>query len=130
MNIESMRWRAVYSDGGELWQEKDGKTAKYADIDRSKLMFFDLVEDDVVKYRLFFDDPKKRLIFRIRTVMRAGEGLQRIVLLGWQKTVKEGNIQAVMYIHEDDRVLFASAWDKLPEPYGPPSFEGYDFELK
>jgi ribosomal protein L32 len=43
--MTDIRWRAIYSDGSYLEQfNKDGKENKYQDIDRSRLVSFELFE--------------------------------------------------------------------------------------
>ena len=124
---DTRSWRAVYSDQTTLRQYKeDGTEHKYTDIDRSKLLFFDIIDNDDVVCRIHFDDSRKRLIYRRRTALPSGYEPIIVILAGWQMTIKDENIQVINYITSDNKVLMSSGWD---EPFGSVVLESYEKEV-
>lgn len=122
MDLASLTWVATYMDGTQLHQ------GKYGDIDRSKLLYFDILnpESKTPIIRLHLEDPRKRLIWRLRTMQSPGGDLRRVMLVGWQMTVHGENIQSIIYLTDSGGVLMSGEWDRLPEPFGAPVL--HDFE--
>lgn len=102
-------WRAVYRDKKCLRQyNADGTVNRYNDIDRYRLVRFDLLNDDKPIASVYLRQGQ-RLIYRRRTLVQVDNGQRVIVyLLGWQKTIDtpkgKENITSLMYIHEDGSV--------------------------
>lgn len=100
-------WRAVYSDDTELLQlNPDGSENLYRDIDRSKLVRFDLIDFEtgypevVVHLR-----PEQRLIVRRRTFKMVNSPEPVIVwLVGWQETRSDVNFQVINMVFPDGHV--------------------------
>lgn len=114
--MSAFRWVAHYNDGRALYQEKpDGSKHTYADIERDKLVAFDLWVGDrlIVRVDLRPDrlgDSPKRLIWRMRHLMNDKGRDDVIHLVGWQRTVGGENVQAICYVFEDGAVLLSGEW--------------------
>ncbi len=108
-----MQWKAVYTDGTHLDQiEPSGKKNAYNDIEREKLHSFELWDDDdrIVSLRFF---KGQRLIWRRRVLMRAGEKIETIHIIGKQETVNGKNYQGILAVFESDgRVEVAGRFDE------------------
>jgi len=95
-------WRANYDDGSCLTQyNADGTENKYVDIDRSRLVSFELLSGDVVVFKLFLeklDNKLKHLIY----------------LVGWQQTINGKNVQSISYIFDDGLIVMAGNWKECP----------------
>lgn len=115
-----IQWRAHYSDGTSFPQyNPEGTENRYADIDKGRLIAFELEQDDRPIFCMHLD-AGARLIYRRRVFMRPGEGQIVFYLVGWQKTVGGENVQSVAIIPEnnpqihmigkwrDDHPVFAS----------------------
>ena len=124
----SIYWKAVYKDGTSLTQfEEDGKENKYPDINRSKLVAFEIrkagIEDkpDKLLFKLFLD-PGRRLIYRRRLLdkMKFGKANPEFVsreiiyLVGWQATIGGRNVQDIAYVFEDGHVELSGMWREAP----------------
>ena len=110
-----IKWRANYSNGNCLNQyNEDESVNKYTDIDRSLLESFELRKIDKDSNILFFKlilEEGQRLIFRKRVEIDVDGKQQSIIyLVGWQKTIKGENIQAISYVFEDGHVEMAGQW--------------------
>lgn len=124
-----IQWVAVYNDDTVLPQYMyywiGTRENKYKDIDRSKLLFFDLfdMEQKKILIRVHFDDPRKRLIYRRRKKQRQGGGEQVVWLAGWQMTVKGENVQMLSCLNEAGETIITGGW-REPFSFPPP----YSFE--
>lgn len=105
-----MHWIAHYDDGSFLDQSRNGASppATYTDIDRDRLIAFELIKDGTVLVALDFRDDTggdpdigpKRLIWRRRNTINGRGGQHILHLVGWHRTVKGRNIQALLYVNE------------------------------
>ncbi|MGH7204517.1 MAG: hypothetical protein ACREHC_08830 [Candidatus Levyibacteriota bacterium] len=110
-------WRAVYEDESQLLQYeiKDGKQIenKYPDINREKLVRFDLLDYATNKpiYSLWLQDGQ-RLIYRRRTLLPAvispTRPKQVIYIVGYSHVVMTGagprKFKVVNYLYEDGSI--------------------------
>jgi len=110
-----LTWKANYDDGSFLKQyNADGSENKYTDIDRSRLVSFELLSDDVVVFRLFLEEGQ-RLIFRRRIVKTLDNKLKHMIyLVGWQQTINGKNVQSISYIFDDGLIVMAGNWKDCP----------------
>ncbi len=101
--MSDFEWVAVYKDNSVFPQFHDGKENRYADIRRSELQYFDIWrsvgERKLLVYRIHFDTPDKRLIFRRRVHKRPDGSEMVVVLVGWQITHAKRNIQSLSLIY-------------------------------
>ena len=109
-------WEAIYNDGTLLPQYNDKNDPlsanKYIDIDRSKLVKFNLYKNDILIFSLHLDNSKK-LIFRRRVVMKMYSGNKEVVyLIGWQEKVNNKNVQQISFIFEDGRIETTDGFKK------------------
>lgn len=98
-------WIAHYSNGDKLSQA-DG--AKYQEIDRDRLVAFDLWGNRRLLLRLDLRDdglPTKRLIWRIRSQFHSDGRQERIHLVGWKRAINGYEVQTMAYVFEDGTVL-------------------------
>ena len=111
--MRELYWVANYSDKTRFEQfNAEGKERKYADIDRGRLVRFDMVDKETNKavYAMYIH-AGQRLIFRRRTLKQISrEGINTIVvfLVGYQETVMTlngaKNITVINYIHPDGSI--------------------------
>jgi len=109
-------WRAVYKDGTVLLQTtKEGKKNKYADIDRDKLKYFDLLDGNKLLFRLHLE-PGRRLICRRRTIGDVFDASKKRVvwLIGWQWTVNGRNVQDIAWVYENGVVELTGRFKECP----------------
>jgi hypothetical protein len=107
----NLTWKAVYEDKTELNQfASNGIENKYKDINREKLVRFDMINTFTGKaiYSIYLRDGKS-LIYRRRTLMTVGIPEPVIVyLVGWRETVMTlsgpKNFVTINYIHEDGSI--------------------------
>ena len=113
---DEIRWRAQYNDGSTLYQETpDGSKHAYHQIDRTKLVAFDLWQGDHLICRVDMrpdrlGDSPKHLSWRIRHMMNDRGRDDKIHLVGWQRKVRGENVQAILYVFEDGTVLLGGEW--------------------
>lgn len=106
-----LTWRAIYRDKKYLPQYNDDGTENgYKDIDRYRLVRFDLLAGEEPIYSVYLNKDQ-RLIFRRRNFIKLGpQGEERhiIYLVGWQMTLKTNqgyrNITALNYLYEDGSI--------------------------
>lgn len=125
------RWRAIYNDGTSLSQyDSEGKANGYQNIDRTKLVAFEvyipngdvksvngeLEPKDKILFKLHLE-PEQRLVCRIlgiKTVFAAtGKDVKpddHIFMVGWQQNVNGKNIQSIAYVYADGHVEQAGKW--------------------
>ncbi len=124
---DTAKWRAVYNDGTFLYEmdPSGGKQNLFTDIDMSKIQSFQLVnEKDIAICEVKLGNGK-RLIFTRRHQMTTGslfntegdvpvpipmKSHQRIIVLGWQKTINGVNTKAIFYLLPDGRVEMDDEW--------------------
>jgi hypothetical protein len=101
-------WRAIYKDGTFLSQYNGKEEHKYADIDRSKLKYFDLLEtgnkNPLIRY--YFDSPDKKLIYRKRNFLKSTGERSEIYLIGWQC----GKVQSISVLFPDKSIHVIDKW--------------------
>lgn len=115
--MANLHWRAVYDDGTSLSQYNDDGTENlYADIDRSRLAEFQIIDSDRgrLRHALLLNDPRKRLIWRRRTQTYQDGGSASFHLVGWQITIGDENIQSVTLVSEqegqEDLSIASTGW--------------------
>jgi hypothetical protein len=119
-----IHWRAHYGEHDFLPQHQGDHTNTVEDIDRQRLVAFDLWQDDVLLVRVDLRDndtdsevERRRLIYRIRhRITERGDRL-KVYLVGWQRRIRGRNVQAVNYIFEDGVILLGGQFienDILP----------------
>jgi hypothetical protein len=99
-------WRATYDNGETI------EKGKYEDIDRERLRFFELLDEDGnvrVKVKL---EKGQRLIWRKRVELTPGEGEKVVHLVGKQETVEEKNVQGLCLLYEDGTMEFFEKFNK------------------
>ena len=115
-------WRAVYEDGSFLWQYTEkGKPNKYEDIDRAKLVRFDMFDTKTLQpiHSVYLREGQQ-LIYRRKTlinfIVKFGKVVGKdpkkpkiiIYMTGWKQTIQTNSgpktIIALNYIHEDGSI--------------------------
>lgn len=117
--VNELTWRAQYDDGRQLSQlAPDGTRHKYQDIERERLVCFDLWRGERLLVRVDMRDDSgdgmgpKRLIWRIRTELTSRGATNRVHMAGWQRTVKGRNVQAIAYVFEDGAVVLGGQFQE------------------
>ena len=103
-------WKAIYSDGSFLPLFDGEKENKYPDIDRNRLLFFELYLDSKLVIRIHLLDGR-RLVFRRRVFKQLNGSEQAVYLVGWQSTVNGVNVQDIAYVFEDGHIDLAGSFD-------------------
>lgn len=127
--MKETRWRAIYNDKTILPQYcKCGFKSGYENIDRDKLLAFDIYtignkekyipNDDKTGHLLFrmYLEPEQRLIYRRRvwgevnltTMEQKIKGY--LYMVGWQQKVNGKNTQSINYIFPDGHVEQRGKW--------------------
>lgn len=126
--MKELNWVANYADGTKLEKfAPSGGEHRYQDIDRDKLVRFDLIDPQTNKavYSLYLHDGQ-RLIYRARTLVNVARNIElgrvRVYLVGWQERIMTQNgprtVTAINYIHEDGSISLddhRSNLELLPE---------------
>ena len=100
-----------------LGKQADGTVLGYDQIDRKQLSAFSLVQGDKEILKLHLEEGQ-RLIWRKRQFMAAGEETKTIHLVGWQKTIKGENVQAIAYVFDDGHIELAGAFKENHPVFG------------
>ncbi len=117
-NVRELYWVANYTDGTQLRQFQDGKEMKYANIDRDRLIRFDMIDAQTEKavYSMYLNEGKK-LIFRRRTLKQIGKPDVVIFLVGYQITfmtnVGSKTETVINYFHPDGSISLDGARNNL-----------------
>lgn len=109
-----LTWKAIYNDGTFLRQcNADEKTInKYPDIDRSKLVAFELYDSNKLIFRMDLD-PGQKLIFRRRVTKGfSGNVLGVVYIVGWHQNIDGKSIKKIAFVFEDGHVEFKPDWEK------------------
>ncbi len=124
---DTVKWRAVYNDETSL-SERDpsgGKEHAFKEIDMNKIQSFQLINEKDIAICQVRLGNEKRLIFARRNLITTGQlfkevgGVkipiptkthQRIIILGWQKTVNGVNTKAIFYLLPDGRIEMDDEW--------------------
>lgn len=107
--VKELYWVANYINDTSLKQFQDSKEMKYEDIDRERLVRFDLIDKitDKPVYSLYLRDGQK-LIFRRRTLKKINRPDVVIFLVGYQMTIMTNsgpkNIVVINYLHPDGSI--------------------------
>lgn len=97
--MNSIQWVAAYKNGSELRQyNADGSENSYANIDRSQLESFALLDGEHPVVRYHFDSPGLRLICRRRVYKRSDNVEAAFFLAGWQKNVGGEVLQSISVV--------------------------------
>ena len=103
-------WKANYNDETSLSQYTGNTTNKYPDIDRSKLVSFEILKYNKPFFMLYLEDDR-RLIYRRRCFMNMmTKETHSVLIVGWQKTVGGENVQSINYLFEDGRIESHGSW--------------------
>lgn len=112
-------WVAYYSDNSQLKQYDGNKENRYADIDRERLVRFDMVDYNTNKavYSVYISEGKS-LIFRRRTLKKVdGSPDVVIFLVGYKQTfmTNRGPKASIVinYLHPDGSVSLDGARNNL-----------------
>lgn len=107
-------WKAFYSDGTFLGEYKEDRTPNsYHNIDRTKLIAFELSKDGKPVYRLHIE-PGQTLIYRRRVRTDPGGNIiGAFYMIGWQKKIHGENVQVISYVvdSDDHPIITAGKWD-------------------
>ena len=116
--MSEYRWRAIYNNGTFLDEyREDGTPNKYYDIDRDKLIAFELYKNNKPIYRLYLE-PGQTLIYRRRVIGDyTAKPLIVFYMIGWQQQVNGKNTQSVVHIVDDDDspIICTGRWIGEPE---------------
>ena len=129
-----IQWVSHYLDGTKLEQfPTEGDKHTYKDIDREKLIAFDLWKDNQLLVRIDLRDDTKgdtaigrrRLIWRMRHIMRSDGEHERLHMAGWQRKVNGINIQSICYTSEDGVIVLGGQFtgEDFMDPIGPLEWE-------
>lgn len=136
---DTVKWRAVYNDESYLDEvEPNGIEHAFKEIDFTKLVSFQLINQQNIAICQVKLGEGKRLIFARRNLMTTGartimqgdvkvsvpaDAHRVIIILGWQKTVNEVNSKAIFYLLPDGRIEMDDEWheDSLHSPVNTPS---------
>lgn len=102
-------WKAVYSDGTWL------NSGNYADIDRRKLVAFELWSQGYQKLIVRVNlELSQRLIYRrrVRAQVLSPNNSEVMYIVGWQQTIQGYNIQSILCVYEDGRIEVIGQWDE------------------
>jgi hypothetical protein len=110
-------WKAIYKDDTSLPQYNgDGTENHYQDIDRWKLVRFELHKNNIPFYALYLHRGQ-RLIYRMRVFKPLNKPDVIVYMVGWQETIetKNGsrNITVINYIHPDGSVSLDDSRNNL-----------------
>lgn len=125
-------FKALYSDKTSFIFSLDEEGRKsYDQIDRSKLVCFEVYDDARLIHRLFLK-PQQRLIVRTKARGQIATSIlkkaidenssepiplkvtSRLILVGYQETVKGENVQAITIIFPDGHTEHISNWIDFP----------------
>lgn len=123
---DTAKWRAVYKDGSILNQmDPDGKEHKFGEIDLPNLDLFQLINAQNIPVCQVRLGEGKRLIWAVRNQLVTGRRLvqqgnvkvplsikshKKVVIIGWQKTIKGVNTKAIFYLLPDGRIEMDDEW--------------------
>jgi hypothetical protein len=99
-------WNAIYSDGEVLSRfDSIGNERGYADIDRDRLVAFEVTDRGKVLIKVCFERPTQKLVYRRRNLCNmCGETSALVVLVGWQEKVDGRSIKVISYIYPDGHI--------------------------
>ena len=101
---ERTYWNAVYSNGKSLPQfNEDGTENKYRDIDRTRLIRFDLYRNNTPIVVIHLDAHKK-LIYRMRRAQNNHGYEETVYLAGWQEKHAGQNVQMIIFLFDDNHI--------------------------
>lgn len=96
------RFRAHYNDGSTLTEDPTKEFANYSNINRHKLVMFELfnIENNqpVLKIKI---DPGQRLIWRRRKAIEPGGDEKTVHIVGKQQTINGKNYQGIALLYDD-----------------------------
>lgn len=106
-------WRAHYSDGTALNEyDEAGQSHGFAEVDQSRLVGLEFVSSEGGARGIFvkLESDARPILFRNKRIhFNAADGSQwqgeTITVLGFQKTIRNKNVKAMMVLYEDGSVL-------------------------
>ena len=124
---DTAKWKAVYDDGTTISEidPNGGAQHTFKEIDMSKIVAFQLVNDKNIAICEVRLGKGKRLIYARRNLITTGQLFKsvggqnvpiptkshsRIIILGWQKTVNGVNTKAIFYLLPDGRIEMDDEW--------------------
>ena len=85
---------------------------KYPDIDRSRLIAFELYDLDKLIFRMDLK-PGQNLIYRRRVAQSVTSGSLNVVyIVGWHQNVKGKSVKKIAFVFEDGHVEFKPDWER------------------
>jgi len=109
-----MQWQAIYNNNEMFPQfNTNGTENKYSDIQRDRLVSFNMYDGDKLILSVELERPTQKLICRKRTFMNNKGGRNEIWLAGWHENVNGRSIKSICYIYPDGHIHFAGAKDDL-----------------
>ena len=136
---DTAKWRAVYDDGTFIDEmEPNGTEHAFKEIDFKKLKVFQLINQQNIAICQVHINGDKRLIFTRRNILITGRRMvlqgdvkvpiginshQKVIILGWQRTVHGVNVKSIFYLLPDGRIEMDDDWheDSLHLPVNTPS---------
>ena len=99
-----LNWVAIYKDGSIHKEEELDSSEK---VDRNQLKEFRLFSGEKLIFSAFFDNLKRKLIFRRRVFLDVcGKEKGIVYLVGWHENVKGVSVKSICYIYEDGHIEF------------------------
>ena len=138
---DTATWRAVYKDGSTLNEkDPDGKDHIFKEIDLPNLELFQLVNPQNIAICQVRMGEGKRLIWARRNQLVTGRRLvqqgdvkvplsikshQKVIIIGWQKTINGINSKAIFYLMPDGRIEMDDVWrdDALHDKVNTPGLQ-------
>ena len=125
-------WLAIYNDGTELSQlNPDGSENSYQDIDRKKLVKFQLINNITGLAHVTLHLRKgQQLIHRRRHFIRLNVGSifagkpddgredETVWILGFQENRRGVNVQLLLFVFQDGSIEFVDRWKPGHALYG------------
>lgn len=126
--IDSLTWRAVYKDGKALYERlSDGRKNRYENIDRYRLIRFDILDQDRQRVLSVFPSSERQLVFRRRRFFHGAPGQDNpltwtVILVGWHQLVSlktpdgqhaSKSIKSIAYIYPNKAIDFDDARSDL-----------------
>ena len=136
---DTVKWRAVYDDGSYLDElESNGTEHIFKEINFKKMVLFQLLNEQHIAICQVHLNSEKRLIFTRRNIVTTVRRMilqgdvkvpipinshQKVIILGWQKTVNGVNVKSIFYLLPDGRIEMDDDWheDSLHSTVNTPS---------
>lgn len=112
--MDDTTWKAVYANGGFLSQFNEDETEnKYPDIDRSKLIAFEIYKHKKLLFRMDLEKDMK-LVCRRRTKkdILTNKIIGFVYIVGWHRKVNGKSEKKIAFVHDDGHVEFKLDWEE------------------